>query len=612
MSTPNLTYLLSDALATEWMMTVDACHALKQIYLDALNQKKAGSLRISDIESLWAKHESEGLGEAMHMLREEDGRMAIRTEPRKDTNYTQTYKNIAIIDIIGPIVPRVRGMSSGSVGAQQIRNDFISAFESEDIKGILLNVDSPGGDARGISELAQTIQRARDKNTKPIYAYAAGWMASAAYFISAASHRIVANDWASVGSIGVVIGVPPQTADDNIEFVSTVSPYKRPDHSTDEGKKIYQDKADYMGRLFIEAVAELRGVTTEKVISDFGKGGTLVGKQAKSAGLVDGIGTFDSTLRALITSKPLAQLDAGSDANAGTPIISPEVLAKDFGGLGAMLIYQKAVESGLADRIRSCESVLSETQPGEASSVRASARPTTRASISDGGKTMSTNKDDAKTSAGESRWDRFTAWLDGEKASAKGDESAPAGVNIYTMPPPAAGTLASIKQPHAFLGDPAGACTAPDCGEKSDHAAHEESAEVKELRAKAALADKYAEQIKAARKEAAEAFAGSLVLAHVLLPAGMSKVTVPYIQAAEDDEKSPLATGSRVESFKASFDGLPKHNLTSEFITADMPAGALALNPDPGTMEESLAAADKSAREYAARNNPKPNLSAVN
>jgi signal peptide peptidase SppA len=599
--------------------------------------------------------------------------MAIRTEPRKDTNYTQTYKNIAIIDIIGPIVPRVRGMSSGSVGAQQIRNDFIAAFESEDIKGILLNVDSPGGDARGISELAQTIQRARDKNTKPIYAYAAGWMASAAYFISAASHRIVANDWASVGSIGVVIGVPPQLPDDNIEFVSTTSPYKRPDHSTDAGKKIYQDKADYMGQLFIEAVAELRGVTTEKVINDFGKGGTLVGKQAKSAGLVDAIGTFDSTLRSLITSKALDGNQTVPAANAGSPLVNPEALVRDFGAMGAMLIYQKAAEAGLASRTG--YQILSEfqdandlgslaTSPAAATECKCCANDSKNCgcaskdqtgngicscgancagcmgancggkmkspAMNAGGTHFQMEKKPMTTEKTKGFFATMFAKLTGderEEALAelgvevpRADAVAP-GVNIYTMSPPVAGTLATIRQPHAFIGDPTGVCTAPDCGEKSDSAAHDEPAEMKDLRAKAALAEKYKTQIEALRVAEAEAFAGSLVIAHTIMPAGKDMVAALYLQHARDDEASPLVAGadgvkpmSRVDQFKGMFGGVPKHSLTSEFISADMPTGAFALNPDAGngSEEESLKAAEASAREYAARNNPKPKLEAVN
>jgi ClpP class serine protease len=316
------------------MMTREACIALKRIYLDAASVKsQVGHLTAADIERLWAEHEKDGLGETMHMLREEESSMAAQTEPMKGTNYTSIYKGVAIIDVIGPIVPRVRGMSSGSIGAQQVRNDFITAFESENVKAILFNVDSPGGDARGISELAQTIARARAKNTKLIHAYAAGWMASAAYFISAASHRIVTNDWGSLGSIGVVIAVPPKMEGDDIEFVNTESPYKRPDVGADEGRRVYQDKADYMGGLFIDAVTELRGVTREKVISDFGKGGTLIGKQAVKAGLADSLGTFDGALHALVTSKPLGGAGASASGNGETTMSDKKWYQRLFAGL---------------------------------------------------------------------------------------------------------------------------------------------------------------------------------------------------------------------------------------------------------------------------------------
>lgn len=492
MTVINLTHLLSDALATEWMMTLEACIGLKRIYLDALSQKaQVGHLSAVDIERLWAKHEEEGLSTVMHMLRDEDSSMAAQTEPMKGANYTSIYKNIAIIDIIGPIVPRVRGMSSGSVGAQQIKNDFITAFESENIKGILLNVDSPGGDARGISELAQTIQRARDKNTKSIYAYAAGWMASAAYFVSAASHRIVANDWASVGSIGVVIGVPPRMEGDDIEFVNTSSPYKRPDASTDEGKKVYQDKADYMGELFIEAVAKLRGVAKEKVVQDFGKGGTLVGRQAVAAGLADGIGTFDSTLHALITSKP-----------------------------------------------------LSGARPGASLST-------------DGETTMSQKKG-------------FFSTLFG---SLSGDERKEA--------------LEALKESGSSDTDPI---------------PKTESAEAKTLRDKIA---RYETRAEADRKDAAKKFAGAQVIAKTIMPASMAKVESLHYQHALDDERSPVAEGetSRVARFEALFGELPQHMLCAEMIASDLPAGAVALNPDGGSQEEYVKKSADSARAYGERAN---------
>jgi ClpP class serine protease len=488
MTAINFTHLLSDALATEWMMTRDACVALKRIYLDALGVKsQVGHLTAADIEHLWAEHERDGLGETMHMLREEESSMAAQTEPMKGTNYTSIYKGVAIIDLIGPIVPRVRGMSSGSIGAQQVRNDFITAFESENVKAILFNVDSPGGDARGISELAQTIARARAKNTKPIHSYAAGWMASAAYFISAASHRIVTNDWGSLGSIGVVIAVPPKMEGDDIEFVNTESPYKRPDATSDEGKGVYQQKADYMGGLFIDAVAELRGVARDKVISDFGKGGTLIGKQAVKAGLADALGTFDGALHALITSKPLGGAPASASGNGETSMSEKKWYQKLFAGL-----------------------------------------------------------------SGDERKEALEALKEGEGGAAS----------------PGGGSQSSSS-------------------EASVDAA---------TREKAAAYDK---MVGAQRVATAEAFAKETIEAKKALPFGFESLKAQYLAAAEDDARSPLASGSRVENLKAMFTALPAHNLTKEQAAAELPPNAKTLAGDPDPVQKMAEEARTGAREWA-------------
>lgn len=553
MSSGNITHILNDALATEWMMTVEACHALKRIYTDALMRKgEVGHLQLSDTAALWAKHDDEGLSESMHMLRNEASSMALQTEPMKGTNYTSVYKNVAIIDIIGPIVPRVRGVSSGSVGAQQIKNDFITAFEDDNIKAILFNVDSPGGDARGISELAQTIKKAKDKNTKLIHAYAAGWAASAAYFIIAPAHRIVVNDWASVGSIGVVIGVPPKMEGDYIEFVSTVAPDKRPDIDTADGRKVYQDKANYMGDLFVQAVAKYRGVTVEKVVNDFGRGGTLIGKQAVSSGLGDAVGSFDSALHALVSSKSpegeIIEKPPAPDPDAPLFVDEPEDCKTK--------VQSQTVEAG------------------------------NKSKLPDGEKTMTEEK--------KSLWQKISAAITGDDKAEAEAISRLATENGYI-----AGTAVEL-QPLRLA--PATMRLAPATTEDSD--------EVKALRAKAAELDalqvKVKEQAAVARKSDAEAFAGGLITGKVLLPAAKENVEAQYIQAALDDESAPLATGSRVENFTAMFTGLPKHNLTDEFMKSDLPDGSVVLNPAGGSSEEeSLAAADKSARDYAARVNPK-------
>jgi hypothetical protein len=132
----------------------------------------------------------------------------------------------------------------------------------------------------------------------------------------------------------------------------------------------------------------------------------------------------------------------------------------------------------------------------------------------------------------------------------------------------------------------------------------DESEEIKTLRAKAAEADRYQKQIDDARLKEAEAFAGSLVISKVLMPAKKDQVQSVYAQLAKDDSLTPLATGSRIESFKAMFDGLPKHNLTSELTAADLPPGSTVLNPDPNGTDP-ITKDEEKIRAWGQKQNPK-------
>jgi hypothetical protein len=72
-----------------------------------------------------------------------------------------------------------------------------------------------------------------------------------------------------------------------VEFVSTQSPKKRPNPTTESGKAVLQELTDSMTDVFVAKVARNRNVSIDTVLSDFGQGGMFVGRQAIDAGLVD-------------------------------------------------------------------------------------------------------------------------------------------------------------------------------------------------------------------------------------------------------------------------------------------------------------------------------------
>lgn len=210
---------------------------------------------------------------------------------------------VAVISISGPLFryQNFFSMLFGGSTYELITKDIKSALNDKSVRAIALVFDSPGGEVNGCSELAQMIFSSR--GIKPIIAYASGDCASGAYWIASACDRIVVADTATLGSIGVVAMVDGKGKDDStLEFVSSQSPHKRLDIKADEGKTRMQKRVDSLAQVFIDRVAEHRGVDSSVVESDYGKGDVFIGNQAIEAGLADQKGTLDSVLSELSAS----------------------------------------------------------------------------------------------------------------------------------------------------------------------------------------------------------------------------------------------------------------------------------------------------------------------
>lgn len=218
------------------------------------------------------------------------------------TARVQDRNGTAIIPVRGPIFRYANLFTnfSGGTSTQTLATDFTTALEDESIREILLDIDSPGGAAKGINELAQAVYDARGR--KPIVAYSGGEIASAAYWIGSAADRIVIDRITLAGSIGAVMTILDSRERDKklgmreIELVSSQSPDKRIDHDNNEGRAKLQKIVDDLGAVFVESVAMHRGVDVETVLSDYGRGGILVGQNAVDAGLVDELGSLETVI----------------------------------------------------------------------------------------------------------------------------------------------------------------------------------------------------------------------------------------------------------------------------------------------------------------------------
>lgn len=221
---------------------------------------------------------------------------------RRISAITEIRKDVAILNVNG-VVSRYSNLFQaicGGVSTELLAKEFNAALDNSAIKGIVLNIDSPGGEASGIHELSEMIFSARGR--KPIHAYVGGDGCSAAYWIASACDRVTIDATARLGSIGTVLGFEKHQAADGVksyEFVSSQSPNKRLDPDSEQGQQAIQQQLDDMSEVFIQRVARNMSTTRDKVIKDFGQGGVMIGQRAVDAGLAHELGSLEAIISKL-------------------------------------------------------------------------------------------------------------------------------------------------------------------------------------------------------------------------------------------------------------------------------------------------------------------------
>lgn len=218
-------------------------------------------------------------------------------------NEQQVYQvragGVAVLNIEGIMAPKANLFMrvSGGMSTQQLSAQVESAIADPRVKALILAIDSGGGSTIGSPELATTIRQLAQ--VKPIVAVSDGAMASAAYWVGSAANAIyITGPTIQVGSIGVVATHtynPQATGSQTTEI--TAGRYKRMGTTTkpldEEGTAYIQQMVDHLYAVFVDAVAENRGTTTQAVLDHMADGRMFVGQQAIDAGLVDGIATVD-------------------------------------------------------------------------------------------------------------------------------------------------------------------------------------------------------------------------------------------------------------------------------------------------------------------------------
>lgn len=199
-------------------------------------------------------------------------------------------EKIAIVDIKGVIID-----------PQPVVEKLIKFRKNENIKAIVLRIDSPGGAVGPSQEIHAEVKKVQRE--KKVLVSVGSVAASGGYYIACAADKILANPGSITGSIGVIIetlnveellhkiGLRPGVikSGKHKDLGSPIRPMTR------EEKKLIQGVIDSVHEQFIQAVAEGRKLPVEK-IRPLADGRIFSGDQARSLGLVDELGTLQDTI----------------------------------------------------------------------------------------------------------------------------------------------------------------------------------------------------------------------------------------------------------------------------------------------------------------------------
>lgn len=288
--------------------------------------------------ALIARHagEVESRDEFLNLLRmdlPERERVQSRTQslnfdPQDDDDFLGPVViegGICILQLTGVLAPQVPWWSWwDATSTEEFAQWWQQAQSDSRVTTIVTKVDTPGGSASGNEELSKLIYMSR--GAKPAIAVAQGMVASAGYYNARAFETLYASPSTEVGSVGCyMIHGESSKADEMYGYTYTVikaGENKAAGNSVEplnaKSKAVLQGRIDAFYTQFVDAVALYSGKTSAQVESAFGQGKVMLAEQALSAGMIDGIKTFDEVLMSLKEKTPTGKPVRGTSGGSST------------------------------------------------------------------------------------------------------------------------------------------------------------------------------------------------------------------------------------------------------------------------------------------------------
>lgn len=217
--------------------------------------------------------------------------------------YRRTPEGTAIITMVGELVNRGAyvGASSGLISYEGFKYQMLTAARDDRVRQIVLDIESPGGEATGCFEAAEVVRKCAE--VKPVFSVANGMACSAAFALACSATRSIILPTALDGSIGVVmvhLDFEKYLANEGVKPTLIFSG----DHKVDgnpyealpkEVREDFQRESDSFMSDFVATVVAGRKNLTEKQVRDT-QARVFKGREAVDVGLADDVGTFEDLL----------------------------------------------------------------------------------------------------------------------------------------------------------------------------------------------------------------------------------------------------------------------------------------------------------------------------
>ncbi|MDZ7719371.1 MAG: signal peptide peptidase SppA [Balneolaceae bacterium] len=268
------------------------------------------------------------------------GRYSRVSKSSAGVETTETSNKIAVIYTSGMILPEIAESpfnTNSGITAGKFKEQLDDAIEDDDIKSIVLHINSPGGAATTSDILWHYVKQASGK--KPVIASMGSVAASGGYYMAMGADTVLANPNTITGSIGVAnmlfnyqelmeenIGINYETlkTHEYADLFDLTSPL------SDDEQAIFEANIESSYNTFLRVVAENRGMSIEQVDS-IAQGRVYSGDAALEVGLVDAIGDIDDALR---IAAEMAEID---DYKIETYPKKKDIFEAFFGGANTQL-----------------------------------------------------------------------------------------------------------------------------------------------------------------------------------------------------------------------------------------------------------------------------------